>query len=73
MTDIHEDNIIISIPDQEFFDTLLASKCSSPSACRFDGKWVVYVSISLDTPDDPGEPVISDFRDAYFGKGPFIR
>jgi serine/threonine-protein kinase SRPK3 len=72
ITDIHENNIMISIPDQGFLDAVVASEWSSPSARKIDGDRVVYISTHLDIPDEPGEPVISDFGDAQFGEGPFI-
>ncbi len=63
---------MISIPDQTFFDTVVATESGSPSARKIDGERVIYASTALDIPDDPGEPIISDFGDAKFGKGPFI-
>jgi len=63
---------MLSVPDQAFFDGLIASESASPSARKIEGNRIVYASTTLDIPDDPGEPIISDFGDARFGDGPFV-
>lgn len=71
-TDIHEQNIMISVPDQKFFDELVAAEFASPSPRKVDGDRMIYLSRDLDIPDDIGEPIISDFGDSRFGEGPFV-
>ncbi|WYZ44877.1 hypothetical protein EsH8_VIII_000193 [Colletotrichum jinshuiense] len=70
-TDIQDGNIMLSIADTTILDELVRDEWALPSARKFRGDRVTYASTGLEIPDDPGDPVISDFGDAQFGEGPF--
>lgn len=69
--DIQEGNIMLSITDTSIFDEVVQEEKERPTPRRVDGDRIVYSSVELDMPDDPGVPVLCDFGDARFGQGPF--
>ncbi|OLN81064.1 Serine/threonine-protein kinase SRPK [Colletotrichum chlorophyti] len=70
-TDIQDGNIMLSIADTTVLDDLVEDEWALPSAHKIQDGRITYASTGLEIPDDPGDPVISDFGDAQFGNGPF--
>ncbi|KAK1673543.1 kinase-like domain-containing protein [Colletotrichum godetiae] len=70
-TDIQDGNIMLSISDTTILDDLVNEEWRLPSARKVMGDRTTYASTGLEIPDDPGDPVISDFGDAQYGEGDF--
>ncbi|KXH69035.1 hypothetical protein CSAL01_07477 [Colletotrichum salicis] len=70
-TDIQDGNIMLSISDTTILDDLVKEEWRLPSARKVMGDRTTYASTGLEIPDDPGDPVISDFGDAQYGEGDF--
>jgi serine/threonine-protein kinase SRPK3 len=71
-TDIQEGNIRLSVPDQSVFDQVVAEEWASLSPRKTTDGRATHTSASLELPDDPGPPIVTDFGDARVGAGPFI-
>ncbi|EXF83873.1 hypothetical protein CFIO01_03896 [Colletotrichum fioriniae PJ7] len=69
--DIQDGNIMLSISDTTILDELVNEEWRLPSARKVMGDRTTYASTGLEIPDDPGDPVISDFGDAQYGEGDF--
>ncbi|KAG7082672.1 kinase-like protein [Colletotrichum scovillei] len=70
-TDIQDGNIMLSISDTTILDDLVNEEWRLPSARKVMSDRTTYASTGLEIPDDPGDPVISDFGDAQYGEGDF--
>ncbi|KAF7187656.1 Serine/threonine-protein kinase SRPK [Pseudocercospora fuligena] len=70
-TDIQEGNFMLSINDPSILDTLVEEEHQNPSPCKKVDDRIIYSSVEVEMPDDPGQPVVCDFGDAQFGPGPF--
>lgn len=62
---------MLSINDSAILDEVVEEEWQQPSPCKVDGDQIVYTSVEMEMPDDPGEPLICDFGDAKVGEGPF--
>ena len=62
---------MLSVADASMWDEVIQEEHDTPSPRKIDGNRTIYSSVELDMPDDPGQPVLSDFGDAKFGPGPF--
>lgn len=62
---------MLSISDTKILDDLVNEEWRLPSARKAMGDRTTYASTGLEIPDDPGDPVISDFGDAQYGEGDF--
>ncbi|KAK0619995.1 kinase-like domain-containing protein [Immersiella caudata] len=71
-TDMQEGNIMLSVPDQSILDQVVAEEWASLSPRKITDGRVIHTSTSLELPDDPGPPIVTDFGDARIGAGPFI-
>ncbi|KAK5167736.1 uncharacterized protein LTR77_007435 [Saxophila tyrrhenica] len=69
--EIQEGNVMLSITDPTILDEVLEAEAEDLQPSKVDGDPIIYPSVDIDMPDDPGQPVICDFGDAKVGTGPF--
>lgn len=62
---------MLSITDTSILDEIVDEEQRHPGPQKIDGNRVIYTSMEMEIPDDPGEPILCDFGDARIGKGPF--
>ena len=63
---------MFSVEEEEsFLDQVVEEEWAIPNPCKVHPDRTIYASTSLDIPDEPGGPVLTDFGDAQVGERPF--
>lgn len=63
---------MMTITDDEVLREFEEQQRAGPSPRKVDGHRIIYASRALETPDDPGQPMLCDFGDAHFGEKTYV-
>ncbi|KAF2099434.1 kinase-like protein [Rhizodiscina lignyota] len=68
-TDLTDGNVMLSTPEESYFDAIVEEEWSDPMPRKLEGDRVVYHHRAVDIPSNPGPPILCDFGQAIVGSG----